>query len=127
MRLVDAKPAKIGQGRRIHQVGFFLQRLVEDALDRRVTNQLRLPLGDMATVAQRNFFHRSFGNLRQKRSHTFRQHDVGLHLGVLFRRNRGNVHRILNDAMFQIFAHLLGNLHAHGFLRLISGAADVRR
>ena len=80
----------------------------------------------MSAVAQRNFFNRACGNLRKERSHAFRQHDVGLHLGILFGGNRRDVYRILNDAVLQIFPHLLGNLHSHGFLRFVCGTADVR-
>jgi len=42
MRLVNAEAAKVRQGRSVHQVGFLLKRLVEDAFDRRVANQFRL-------------------------------------------------------------------------------------
>ena len=52
MGLVDAKSAEIREGRRIHQVSFFIERLIEDAFDGRVTNQFRLPLCDMSAVAQ---------------------------------------------------------------------------
>ena len=66
MRFVDAKSSKVRQGRRIHQVGFFLQRLIKNALDGRVPNQFGLPLRNVATVTQRYFFNRAFGNLRQE-------------------------------------------------------------
>jgi hypothetical protein len=59
MRFVDAKSAKIGQGRRIHQIGFFFERLVEDALDGGVANEFGLPLRNMAAVSQGNFFDRA--------------------------------------------------------------------
>ncbi len=81
----------------------------------------------MAAVAQGYFFNRTFGNLRQKSSHALRQNDVGLHLGIFFRRNRGHVHRILYDSVLQIFPDLSRNLYAHSFLRFESLSADVRR
>ena len=81
----------------------------------------------MPAVTDRNFFKRPFRNLRQKCSHALRQHDVGLHDRIFFRRDRWHVHRILNHSVLQILLHLLRDLHAHGLLRLERRSADMRR
>ena len=56
VRLQHPQSALLGDGRRVHQVRLLLQRLVQDALDRRIANQFRLPLRDVPAVANRNLF-----------------------------------------------------------------------
>ncbi len=63
----------------------------------------------------------------EKRSQTLCQHDIRLHLGVLFVRDRRHVDGVLNHAALQILLHLQCDLIAHGFLRFVGRPTDVRR
>ena len=100
--------------------------MVDDALQRRVPQQLRFPFRDRAGIADHHFLGVAVGGLRQECSQTLRQHDVGMHLDVLFVRHRRNVHRVLDDAVLQVFLDLECDLVADRFLCLARRAGDVR-
>ena len=82
---------------------------------------------DVAGVAQRNLFQRPFAYLCQKRSQPLGQNDVRLQFQIFVMRHGRHVYRILDDAILQIFLHLMCDLIADGFLGLESRAGDVRR
>jgi hypothetical protein len=69
--LGNSQPTGIGNGRGIHQVGFFFQALIQDALDRGIPNQLCLGFGDMARVTQRDFLQRAFAYLGDESAQPF--------------------------------------------------------
>ena len=96
---VDVQASRGGDGRGIHQVGLLLQAFVQNAFDGGVADQFGLGFRNVAAVAQGNMLQRAFAGLRQERAQAFRQHDVGVQLEVFLVRNRGNVHRVLDDAV----------------------------
>src|SRR5205085_3612490 len=84
------------------------------------------PFGNVTAVANGDFLEVSLGDLSEECSHALGEDDVGLHLGVLFGRDGGNVDRVLNHTVLEIFLNLLCDLDADGFLRFVGGSADVR-
>ena len=73
----------------------------------------------MAAVAEYDFFNRAFAGLRQKRSQSFSQNDVGLQFKIFVVRDRRYIDGVLNDTMLVIFLNLQRNLIPHCLLRFM--------
>ena len=92
-----------------------------------IADQVRVQFGDLTEIEHADGFRISGGDIRRKLAQPFRQLTVGTEGPVLFRRQRGHVHRIQRYRVLQIFDDLLGNSHSDNRLRFLGGSADVRR
>ena len=129
LALGEADAALLGDRSRVHQVRPLVRvgKLVERAGHGSVADERRLPLGDLAAVAEADLLHAALAGLRQEGSQTLAERDVRQHLLVLFLADGRHVDRVLDDALGQVLADLQRDLHADGFLRLVGRTRDVRR
>src|SRR5215469_2539674 len=65
-RFVKFEATCSGQRGGIHEIGFFLECLVQDPLNRSIAYQFRLPISDVAAVANEDLLEAALGRLRQK-------------------------------------------------------------
>ncbi len=123
--LFDGQAALGGAGRSVDQIDVFGEHAIEDTGQGGAANDVGSEFGGLAGARHAHTGDGEGGGLSGEGSDPLGQLEIRPQLAVLFGRNGGEVYGVTEDAVGQVIADLLGDLHSDFFLGLGGGAGDV--